>query len=326
MRSGQKNLGLAAAVAVGLCGVASAGQGPYPVPRCHASVGVPCAPKRETYCYFPTTWRRWPTEQGVAAGGQQPEAGPTPAQQPPPAIEPEVPEALPAPSTATPPPGAPSGEPPKSPLVPPFEESPPKAPSGDTLLPPPFEDAPPLPPGGGGNTTAPPFNAFPPGGVMPSDRAPQTPRPAPGADIPPVMPNDDPFKDDPDSNLGPPPGGAPQSSENTPDAPAAGELEIAPQQAAARGNMLESAPPEIETPPLAPPSDEVAEPWRLNLHGKKSPSAALPDRPDRINPLRSSSRASRRKPIVAAASFTAVSPAADRHDGSMWRRNPLRAN
>ena len=141
-----RRFGLAMAMLIaGRCAIAIAGHGAYMVPRCHSAVGVPCAPKRETYCYFPTNWRRWPTEQVETAPEAPPEAVPTPAE-PTPGGEPAAPEALPAPATKAPEAGAPAVEAPKSPLAPPFEEGPVKPPFGETTLPPPFEDAPPLPP------------------------------------------------------------------------------------------------------------------------------------------------------------------------------------
>lgn len=349
MQLAHKTIWLAAAIVLGCCGVAAAEHGPYVVPHCYSPLGVPCVPQRVTYNYFPTIWRRWPTEQAASAVPRQPEALPTPAE-----------ESVMEPSG----PNGPAAQPSESPLAPPFEEGPIEAPFG-----PPFDDAPPGLPDEGGKTTEPAINARPPANAIPSELLPPPGGPpTPDTDLPPTMPDDDPFKDEPDAEPGIPSGAAPQSGESTLD-----DINLAPQQAAAVRSIPDGAPPPppndvdmpemppdalsttrestadavefypqqtatawpisggalplpSEGPPAATLPDEATEPQRLELDGDHAGPNLLPDRAMRSNPLRSASQTKRRRPIVPTASFSAAEGAVAPVDHATWRRNPLRPN
>lgn len=308
MRLRLTRLGYVAAALLGMCAIARAEHG-HVMRQCSPLCG-PCIPERVTYGYFPTVWRRWPTEYMQAGSAPTPEEVPTPAQEEPlPTIEPETPEAA-GPSTGEP--TAPA-EPPESPLVPPLDPDSLKPPTGSGPTPAPFEDTPSEVP----FEEAPLFEDSPPAlppegsGKSESTSEPNLPTQAtpavPDGDLPPTMPDDDPFKDDPDAELGVP-GAAPASGASMPD-------ELAPQQAAvgwsASGGSRVARPPE---------SDKA--PRRLPIGGEEiaPPSTPLPAM--RINSLRSASRSADRHAIVPAVSYSA----ADSTDRREWRRNPLRPN
>ena len=180
------------------------------------------------------------------------------------------------------------------------------------------------------------------------------------------MPDDDPFKDDPESTIRPPttapptmtpPGDGPKSGQKLPERPSIEELVPAPEQAALEPLTLESLPadserlslsPALDNPALSidiadPAPDMIAEPRRLpqqtplpqmSAPQVTAPSALLQkqwDGGDRVNPLRSSSAATREARVVPTASFstasrpTAASRAGSAADNLSWRRNPLRA-
>src|SRR5206468_3610767 len=61
-----------------LCSTARGGEGFY----CNTRDGA-CVPKRLTYGYTPTTWRRWPNEGTPNVARPAAEQIPTPAKQPP---------------------------------------------------------------------------------------------------------------------------------------------------------------------------------------------------------------------------------------------------
>jgi hypothetical protein len=167
------------------------------------------------------------------------------------------------------------------------------------------------------------MNPQPPADVPPSNVSPGQPekQPAADADLPPTMPTDDPFKDDPESEVGPPPSAAPKSSANTPD-----ELHGVLQQAAAQWNVLDGAPPELDSLLSTQPINEVAEPRRLERDAEDVPAEVLPGSALRANPLRSASQTSRRNTIVSTASFSSPRAAAPGGEDCAWRRNPLRSH
>lgn len=322
----QKNLSLVAVIVLGICGVARGGHGPYTVGHCNSPTGEPCFPKRESYGYFPTTWRRWPKPDAEAAAGRQPEPLSTPAAQPTPTTEPESQGQPTQPETGAPkqPAGPPFGE------EPPFQETPP--PLQETPLPPleetplpPFDAPPRLPPAESDKTTQPLIDSTVRPDASPSNQMPEPPGrqelPAPDADLPPTMPNEDPFKDDPESKISPPRGAAPKSDESTRD-----EFNEAPPQAASRWRMSGGAAPERLHVSHAMPIPDGDEPRRLETDDDNAESEVMPRRCRRANPLRRASPSKRPESIVPTAEFTGAATAAADVDGPAWRRNPLRSN
>lgn len=350
-----KNLGLAGAIVLSLCACVAEAQRAYTGPRCGSPLGVPCAPQRITYGYFPTMWRRWPTERMEAV--EQPEGVPTPAPEPAPQ-GPEVPvpgepggpektppaEPLPppfgdepplGPPGEEPPPGPPSEEPPlgppeEAPLGPPEEAplEPPSAkmptPSEDMLAPPKtdtpsplLDDAPPEMPreSAGG----PPAGATPAEGPSEPSRTDLSP---PDSDAPPTMPDDDPFKDDPDSLFGPPAGATPKPDESM------DKAGHEPVGQTGRWRSPVSAPAASAQAAQADAASAVDEPRRLHVDARDAAPAALPgSRQLRSNPLRSANGASGPGPILPTAGYPAsTTAAAAAADDSAWRRNPLRSN
>ena len=67
---------------------------PGPV-RCPKGLGVGCAPKRDTYGYYETSWRKWPTARAESEPRRTPEQVPTPAVETPPSGEPQQPKITP---------------------------------------------------------------------------------------------------------------------------------------------------------------------------------------------------------------------------------------
>jgi hypothetical protein len=290
---------------------------------------VGCAPKRDTFGYYPTTWRRWPTEELVStptptpAAEQLPPPTATPAEQPPPMkIEPDQPAATPeAPGERTlvptePEPALPEGAPttPEPKLQP------------DTMLP--FEDRPPSPP-----PDSPSEPGLPGLPAAPSEPAPDT---VPGAqppaqvppsqDAPPTMPDDDPFKDDP-----PVPGPEPQTpaakatdKQTSCNKPASEAMQnaalhwrVVAQEAVGQvdegpiNRVPAGEEPALVTPPAAPAT---------NLSGTLSAVT-----PALRNPLRLAAASTPDAQVIPTASWTGHrrrSPAAPAAD----RRNPLRDN
>ena len=251
----------AAFVLIGACwnSICTA-QVPCMAPGCYGScvhqkgLEVGCAPRRITYGYYPTLWRRWPT--GSVAHLPTTAAEPTPS-----ITQPTQPtDELPAPGgeyagpTLTPDlPGQPTltpdqptiqpDEPAPGPAAPGFDTPTPSADEPDTLLP--FADEPPAPPTDAPNSSrgTPSSGPAPPSLPTPSpdlpspstnDPAPELPglepqiQAPPRDDAPPTMPDDDPFKDDPvqpDSTQDTPPSEAPRqtttSSTSEPNVPTA---------------------------------------------------------------------------------------------------------
>lgn len=317
----RKNFGFLATIVVGFCGIARAAHGPYAAPHCCSPPGVPCVPRRVTYGYVPTTWRRWPTAE-VEAGAGQPEALPTlaPATQPAPEVEPESPEIAPGLPLE---PTRPEGTTPEQPVRPPFDEGPLKLPFDEAPLP--FDDAPPGLSAEGEKTPQPFIDPTVPPDATPSDEMPEPPGrqelPALDEDLPPMMPDEDPFKDDPESDIGAPPTAAPKPSESTRD-----EVHRALQPAASRWHVASGAPPGRLRASDAMPISASAEPRHLETEGENAESALLPGRRRHVNPLRRTAQTSRPKTIVPTASFSGAATATAGFRGPTWRRNPLRSN
>jgi hypothetical protein len=184
---------------------------------------VGCSPRSAFYNYYPTTWRRWPTDTNAAAQptpAAPPATEPAPGTTPPsesgtgPQIQPEEGQPQITEEDATAPgetaPGSTAPEP--APPLPADEEM---LPFSDTAAPPTTQPS----PGGPPSQPAPPSDQAPPGQdappMLPSDSitdpglpglppstTPSIPEDPPGGsldpmeDAPPTMP-DDPFKDDP---------------------------------------------------------------------------------------------------------------------------------
>jgi hypothetical protein len=321
MLPSQKNLTVAAAIVLGCCGVAESGDGPCAASPCHSPICGPCFPERASYGYFPTTWRRWPTERVEPARGQQPEALPTPAEPAPPPPTPEIPETPLEPTQ----PAAPGPEQPQAlPVEPPFGEPPAKPPADENPLelpfeaePPPLNDAPPALPTEPKDSLLSPFDPTKAPEAMPSEELPEPEKsPAPESDSPPTMPDDDPFKDDPRQDTVPPAEPAPKSS-------ARDEFERIRQQASSRWQSTAEAPGQLRESP-ALPLGKGDEPRRLEADGDKTQSPMSPGLRD--NPLRSASRPGRARKIVPTASFSAADAATGVGRGARWRPNPLRSN
>jgi hypothetical protein len=165
-----------------------------------------CVPRRVTFGYTPTTWRRFPTNEEPSAPEAAPEQLPTPAAEPPagesspfrgPAITPEDAPLMPTEPGLEPPGG-------ETPLIPPFDDA---APAPPSTSPPPSSAAP---------SSIPPLTS--PSSVPPSalpDMPAELNAPAGDSDPPPAMPDDDPFKDDPVAPL-PSPG---SSTRHLPEGP-----------------------------------------------------------------------------------------------------------
>ncbi len=319
----------------------------------HRCLEVGCAPKRAVFNYYPTTWRRWPTDASAATptpAATTPDASqPTPAEQETqPQVQPEQP--LLAPDDETILPGGDDAET--------TQPAPPPLPAEEEMLP--WQDLPPELPGES------PSEPGLPG--LPSSNTPLVPEDAPPEpsspmdDAPPTMPDDNPFRDDPIQPESQSPGstgrndaGAPTLSAYTssdgmswrspsrggapaklPAAPIAKSLvaegpRVAPSlaspypiapEAGADSDSSNSAPamagqlaPDAG-PRLLPPADEAAD---------EPETPVLPETaPARRNPLRMAGMdASAGRVVAAAWTVQESKPAASTVNS---RRNPLRDN
>ena len=277
---------------------------------------VGCAPRRITYGYYPTTWRRWPTE--MLAPTPTPAATPAAEQLPSPAageqpsgkIEPEQPTIAPDDATLVPTEQQPEPEKPVPTTQP------------DTMLP--YADKPPeLPAETPGGLPAAPSSPAPTKQDFPA------PAPSPPAeDAPPTMPDDNPFKDDPPApsvKLESPDSKAPDSKTTYKQT----SLIVPATERGANARWRVSGKPEVaaagaarvtripagQEPALVRPSERVADGAAL------VPAAT----PARHNPLRLTATGTRQASITPTAAWTAAErePA-----GAMVPvgRNPLRDN
>lgn len=287
----------------GLCSVVEAGGHMHGGMVCN---DVNCVPRRITFGYAPTTWRRWPTN-GAPAETQPPrEQLPTPAKEP-------------TPSTPSQPPAAPSEELPLMPTE--AAPAPPSAAPAETEAPlvPPFDDAPPTPP------TSPPQGAgttpdTPPPSTLPEPPAQLNLSPLDG-DQPPAMPDEDPFKDELPAT---PPPSSGKSSQNGPNR---GFGVAAERRAAMRWQVAgQFAVDAVEGPQLKGGNREE-EPRRLpQVEIDAESRRALPTAaPARTNPLRAAAQGERQERIVRTSNLSAAHRAAAAPSEPL-RRNPLRAN
>jgi hypothetical protein len=191
----------------------------------HRCLEVGCAPRSAFYNYYPTTWRRWPTDNtaaaptpAVAPPAEQTPSTPPATQDSAPQVEPEQPgqpqiteDDATVPSDTAPGTTAPDTAPPLpgDEEMLPFEDSPATPGAAPSPAAPPSQEAPP-------SQDAPP--ALPPDSItdpglpgLPPSTTPSIPEEPPGGatdplqDAPPTMP-DDPFKDDPVQPQGTPAG------------------------------------------------------------------------------------------------------------------------
>ncbi len=298
-----------------VCSTAQGGDGFY----CNVRDGA-CVPKRITYGYTPTTWRRWPNEGTPSIAKPAVEEIPTPAKQP---------------SSSTTAPSTAPGSADEAPLMPSMDESPliptDSAPSGSTPnaeppLMPPFDDSPPSPPQGQESGSTIPGAANPADMPTPKSLAEPPSRiqnALPDSDLPPAMPDDDPFKDDPP--------GPPIPVEE----PAQKSTRLKPrieENARATATQWQSTvkPVEaaVEGPQLVPVST-AEEPRRLpDVEERAEASPALPaaSAAPKHNPLRAASRERQSNGVVPTASWIVEPPAPTSGATAALRRNPLRSN
>ncbi len=292
----------------------------------HGNCGSPlagsCGPA-SPYGYVPTSWRRWPTDHGIAS--KAPEELPTPA------AHPER-EQMPVPQEPSLPiPREPSGTAPALPTdttdrspAPPFGDAP--TPSFDDE-PPAFGDEPQAPPSAA-DPLAVPFGDEPPsppddipsGSVPARESLPTEPQ-----DRQPTMPDEDLFKDDPfqdepepKTSQAPEPGSPPSeiySAGRARNSAARNERGTSAIQLHASAN-LGAAP--------------TSEPRLLQANGESLTPARLPEPVmEGDNPLRQVSHPVRKTVYGASAAIPAAeSPAAvpTPVKSVQWRHNPLRGN
>lgn len=292
------------------CGISQAAEWP---PGGGTPFCGPCVPERVSYGYFPTIWRRWPTEHLRPATSQPSETTPTPATQEAPGQPADIPLAPEQPETtppATMPEEPPFGEPP--PAMP--DQGPIELPFGQE--PPPFDDAPPALPTEPKDSGLPSFDPTappaPPSGGFPE----------PGTSVvpdqgePPVMPDDDPFRDDP--NQEPPGTTTPKPSSSTHDA-----LDRIREQAAGRWHGPEEVPGQASEM-AARPLRKHDEPRHLEKTAERAVAPLSPRQ--RENPIRSAKRSARPRETAPTASLTSAETPAATSQGVKWRHNPLRSN
>jgi hypothetical protein len=306
----------------GLCGIAEAGQGPYiATPGCCAP-GVPCAPNRVLYGYFPTAWRRWPTHEFVVG----PEVVPTPAkkQEAEPEELPTLPEKTPdkaAPTELVPPFGDTPPSPPGQGLEPPFGEAPPGLPAEDVPQVPAFGDEAPAPPSDAGEVISPP-GATPPAQPTPGEKPLEGLPEFPLDDLPPSpgeKSEGDPFKDDPAPPTAPTESEAPGASNAAP--PDVLGPDMLGYDTAAPLPLTADGPPQA---PLAAEELSLPDPVDALHEVPERARQAAPAPGRRANPLRVGSQPARA--AISAAHTTRVPVRASAERRPAVRANPLRSN
>jgi hypothetical protein len=292
-----------------LCTTAQGGEGYY----CNTRDGA-CVPKRLTYGYTPTTWRRWPNEGTPNVARPAAEQIPTPAKQPPGATGPgTTPEDMPLTPT-----------PDESPLVPTDSAPSGSTPSAEPPLMPPFDDTPPAPPQGQEGDAKPPAATAPDDMPAPKSLAEPPSRiqsALPDSDPPPAMPDDDPFKDDPP---GPP---IPPEEPTKKGARLKPSVEENVRTTATRWQSPAKTAETIAEGPQLTPITSADEPRRLQpVDEKTEGTVALPPAnvPAKHNPLRAAAHERRSERVVPTASWTVEQRASTATAAS--RRNPLRSN
>ncbi len=326
----------------------------------HQCLAVGCAPKRDSYGYYPTSWRRWPNELAAATPTPAAEAGPTPDESQPstteqdsgPRLQPEQPRIAPEEGTLIP------SESETEPTAP---EAAPSLPAEEEMLP--FQDAPPQPPSDTSNEPQLPG--------LPSTDMPLVPDEEPAIpsnpldDAPPTMPDDNPFLDDPiqPESTTPSPTSMDDASDPAPSAHTLSQsprawrsptgkqppIMLSPQPIAASpvpekqpvaeslvsAYVIEQPPasqPLRELPPT--PADNRTEPDvgpELLPPPSIEPAATSADRvlpdeaPARRNPLRMVRAEADHEAVVPVASWSAAEPASLVRSVNS-RRNPLRDN
>jgi hypothetical protein len=308
-----------ALVLLWLCASVEAGGRLHHGPVCNG-LEVPCAPKRPTYGYTPTTWRRWPSIQISAAPTRAAEELPTPAKDGRPNVEPDEPIVAPEepplvpsePDSTLPPPSA-------EPIAPPFEDTPPSPPTEAEPKQTPPADSPPAE-AAPTDATPPLDNLFDPPSTEPAAGA------APGAEVgPPVMPAEDPFKDDPFKD-------DPSPSAPAEDPPKGGTYEQrgAPALLGRGGaNRWNSAARETDVASEGPELNPYARPGELRRLPESPRNAGRPEVlpasvSEKRNPLRATPSKARARTVVPTAGWSEERPAAQ--VSSAVRPNPLRPN
>ncbi len=283
--------GMAALVVCMVCGlqlaVDAAPRVYPPAASCPNALDGSCAPKRATYGYVPTTWRRWPTNGDPEVPKRNPEQVPTPAAVPSkkPAVktEPEFegPIVTPEEETLPPPGNAPSMQSPNLEDAPVFDDTPPTPPAEAPAATPDASDA-----------------------IVPGDDV-----PTPPGDSDAAMPEDeDPFKDEP------------IDTEGTSGSRGPSKLRLDP----ASGESSTVRWKVNKDPALARAGGKRGEePRRLQaVDGRGSAPINSAERP--TNPLRSAEDATTQR-VVPTANWSKSAPQANEAAGT-WRRNPLRAS
>ncbi len=284
-------------ILLGSSGLAEGAPKTYPAAGCRPGFDGPCTPKRVTYGYTPTSWRRWPTDPAAETPKAEPESQPTPAKEARPSEEPEGPTLAPE-------------EPPQAPL-----ENEPATPKPDAMPPfePPFDDTPPALPKEMPAPTEEKLPDAPP--ELPADTQSPLDSAAPPAPPEDDLLKDDPFKDEPpasEKNRG----ANRNRLRNAEGLPAA----VSWHSTAKRQATLALGP---QPRPLS-----LNEPRRLQViaNDGDGQDATQPIAvPVRLNPLRSGDRPAREADVVPTASWSAQASPSNA-EAAPLRRNPLRSN
>jgi len=262
--------------------------------------------------YYPTTWRRWPTDRPAPAAKSEPELLPTPAKEPPKAETP-----LEKSDAST-----------EAPIIPTQVE--PSMPQLETELPGRSEDGPPKPPQESRGTAEPPQEVAPPTELVPPEdlnEPPARPEASPSQQkTTTTVPDDDPFKDEAPASDDAPPAPPKSGARRNPTGSVLGQREPIRWRVTAKTQTASAQSAQFR------PANSSEEPRRLKplQTDGAADRASLPINVTKVNPFRATNSQRGDNRVVSTANWSPDKPAADRPVAdagpAIWRPNPLRSN
>jgi hypothetical protein len=288
------------------------GGGNGPAGPCPKGPDGCCVPNRVLWGYYPTTWRRWPTDRPAPAAKSEPELLPTPAMEPP---KGETPLEKPGAST-------------EAPIIPTQIE--PSMPQPETELPGRSEDGPPEPPRESRGTAEPPQEVTPPMELVPPEdfnEPPARPEASPSQQkTTSPVPDDNPFKDEAPTSDDAPPAPPKSGARGDRTRSVLGQREPIRWRVTAKGQTASAQSSQLKS---VNSSEEPRRLKPLQTDGAAD-RALLPINIAKANPFRATNSQTRDDRVMSTANWSPDKPVGDRPVAdagpAIWRPNPLRSN